>query len=129
MQEASRMAEMEVEVDNADHLLKPGMFARVEVMTASRDNAQLVPSAAVVEREEGTILFIVPDGGTTASRVPVTVGIVTPETTEIIEPRLSGRVITLGQHLLDEGSPILLPGGAEHQSGAPAASEAEKNAR
>ena len=78
------------------------------------------------DREEGTVLFVVPDGANTASLVPVTVGIVSSDTTEIIEPRLSGRVITLGQHLLDEGSPILLPGGAERRSGA---SKSENDAR
>jgi RND family efflux transporter MFP subunit len=129
MQEASRMAEMEVEVDNADHLLKPGMFARVEVMTASRDSTQLVPSKAVMESDSGPVVFVVPDGGTNVDRVKVTTGIVTPEKTEIIEPQLSGRVVTLGQHLLDDGSPVLLPADSGASTGSPAAGEGERNIR
>lgn len=125
MQEASRMAEMEVEVDNAEHLLKPGMFARVEVMTASRDSTQLVPSAAVVESDSGPVVFVVLDGASTVNRILVTTGIVTPENTEIVEPRLSGRVVTLGQHLLDEGSPVLLPAGSAGPAGGPAGDEGE----
>jgi len=39
----------------------------------------------------------------------VTTGIVTPERTEILSPMLNGLVITLGQHLLEDGSPVLLP--------------------
>jgi multidrug efflux pump subunit AcrA (membrane-fusion protein) len=129
MQEASRLAEMEVEVDNADHLLKPGMFARVEVMTASRDSTQLVPSKAVMESDSGPVVFVVPDGGTNVDRVKVTTGIVTPEKTEIIEPQLSGRVVTLGQHLLDDGSPVLLPADSGASTGSPAAGEGERNIR
>ncbi|MDD3642225.1 MAG: efflux RND transporter periplasmic adaptor subunit [Candidatus Krumholzibacteria bacterium] len=117
MREASRMAEMEVEVDNSDHFLKPGMFARVEVMTASRDSTQLVPSAAVVDRDTGPVVFVVPDGATKVSRVSVTTGIVTPSMTEIVEPPLSGRVVTLGQHLLEDGSPVLLPGSEQAPAG------------
>lgn len=127
MQEASRMAEMEVEVDNADHLLKPGMFARVEVMTGSRDSTQLVPSAAVVERDTGPVVFVLPDGGTTVDRVEVTTGIVTPLMTEILDPPLAGRVVTLGQHLLDQGSPVLLPEEPDGPSAPAAGNDGKKN--
>lgn len=108
MQEASRMAEMEVEVENGSYMLKPGMFARIEVTTAERDNAQLVPSSAVVERGGETVLFVIPDGEAVARFVRVITGIVTADLTEIIEPVISGRVVTMGQHLLDEGSPVML---------------------
>ncbi len=116
MQEASRMAEMEVEVYNGSYMLKPGMFARIEVTTAEKDDAQLVPSSAVVERGGETVLFVIPDGGVVARFVKVTTGIVTADVTEIIEPLISGRVVTMGQHLLDDGSPVMLdeesgPGG------------------
>lgn len=118
MQEASRMAEMEVEVDNAAHMLKPGMFARVEVMTASRDSAQIVPGRAVVAREGRPAVFVVPHGAAAVRLVPVTTGIEAAQETEIVQPRLEGLVVTLGQHLLDDGSPVLLPAAPQ---GAPAA--------
>jgi hypothetical protein len=44
-----------------------------------------------------------------AQFVPVTVGISTNELAEIIEPStIAGQVVTLGQHLLADGSPIIL---------------------
>ncbi len=129
MREASRMAEMEVEVGNASHLLKPGMFARVEVVTAEKANSQLVPSTAVVERRGETVMFVVPDGETVARYVRVTTGIVTPDVTEIIDPNIQGRVITLGQHLLDDGSPIMLQEEAPDSSGEPENTQREKNSR
>jgi hypothetical protein len=39
----------------------------------------------------------------------VQVGIVTPEKTEILSPKIEGVVVTLGQHLLEDGSPVILP--------------------
>jgi len=127
MQEASRMAEMEVEVDNKSHMLKPGMFARIEVITAEKDSTQLVPSTAVVERSGETVMFVVPDGETVARYVHVTTGIVTPDLTEIIEPPIRGRVVTLGQHLLEDGSPIMLQKETSNSSGEPDAAGGEKN--
>ncbi|UCF06389.1 MAG: efflux RND transporter periplasmic adaptor subunit [bacterium] len=128
MQETSRMAEMEVEVGNQLHMLKPGMFARIEVVTAEKDNTQLVPSTAVVERG-GSGLFVVPEGETVARYERVTTGIVTPDVTEILEPLLQGRVVTLGQHLLDDGSPIMLPAETPGASGEPDTAGGEKNNR
>lgn len=45
----TRMAKVEVLLDNPGHRLKPGMFARVEVRTGVIDNVIVVPRAAVIE--------------------------------------------------------------------------------
>jgi RND family efflux transporter MFP subunit len=45
----TRMAEVEVLVDNPGHALKPGMYARVEVTTGILDNVLLVPRFATLE--------------------------------------------------------------------------------
>ena len=100
------MAEMEVEVDNSSRMLKPGMFARIEVTVAEKDRARLVPATAVVERGGEPVVFAVPAGDNAARMLIVKTGIVTPDVTEILEPAIEGRVVTLGQHLLDDGSPV-----------------------
>jgi hypothetical protein len=41
--------------------------------------------------------------------VPVTLGIINRELAEVIAPDLSGPVVTLGHHLLEDGSAIILP--------------------
>ena len=109
LQEASRVAQMEVDVTNDDLLLKPGMFARVAVVTAEREAAQTVPSPAIVLRGKENGVFMVADGESIAHYFPVQVGIVTQERTEVLSPSLAGQVVTLGQHLLDDGSPVILP--------------------
>jgi RND family efflux transporter MFP subunit len=109
LQEASRVAQMEVEVRNDSLLLKPGMFARVEVITAQKDSAQIVPAVAVVSRNGEKGIFVINREESVVHYVPVETGIITPERIEILSPPLSGLVVTLGQHLLDEGSPVILP--------------------
>ncbi len=121
LDEAARVAKMEVEVENVERLLKPGMFARAMVTLRSSARAQTVPSKAIVNREGASGLFLVSADKKSARYVPVEIGIVSGERTEILSPRLEGRVITLGQHLLQEGSLIILPGAG---NGAPGTSPA-----
>jgi hypothetical protein len=51
----------------------------------------------------------------------VEVGIVNPDRTEILFPSIEGAVVSLGQHLLQEGSTVILPervgGSGRTQSG------------
>lgn len=109
LQESSRVAQMEVEVPNDSLFLKPGMFARVEVVTAQKDSTQIVPAVAVTTRNSETGVFLVSPGETVTRYVPIKTGIATPDRIEILSPRIEGLVVTLGQHLLDDGSPVLLP--------------------
>jgi len=108
LQETSRVAQMEVEVANDSLLLKPGMFARVIVRIAEKDQAQYVASRALV-RKTGILGVFVVDGTEQIARfVPVTTGIASNEYTEVVSPILNGVVVTLGQHLLDDGSPVII---------------------
>jgi RND family efflux transporter MFP subunit len=109
LQEASRVAQMEVEVANDSLILKPGMFCNVTVMLAEKDSAQVVPTQAIVTRDGTDGVFIVKGGEAIAHYVPVQLGISTPDKTEILSPRIEGSVVSLGQHLLEEGSSVILP--------------------
>lgn len=113
LQEASRVAEMEVEVANDARLLKPGMFGRVEIQTAERPNTQYVPSRALVRQGSETGVYLVNPQVKSARYVSVEIGIVSAEFTEIVAPALNDMVVTLGQHLLDDGSPVILPEDSE----------------
>ena len=110
LQEASRVAKMEIEVANDSLLLKPGMFTRVKIVLSEKDSAQVVPSQAVVVRNGEDGVFIVGSGETAAHYFTVHVGIATQENIEILSPKLYGLVVTLGQHLLEDGSSVILPG-------------------
>jgi len=118
--EDSRVAQMEVEVRNDSLLLKPGMFARVRVMIASKSRAQIVPTRSIVNQGGGSGVFMVPDNETVARYVPVQTGISTTALTAILSPVLEGRAVTLGQHLLQDGSPVLLPKSLPEEAPGPA---------
>jgi RND family efflux transporter MFP subunit len=109
LEEASRVAEMEVEVLNDSLILKPGMFAKLTIILQEKENAQIVPSRAIVMRNGQAAVFMIKDGENIARYVPVELGIISAEKTEIISPKLDGLVVTLGQHLLEDRSPIILP--------------------
>lgn len=118
LQEASRMAQMEVEVLNDSLLLKPGMFTRVSVVLDEKASTQIVPTHAVVNREGKPGIYLINKEENKVQYVPVETGIVAPELTEILTPEVKGWVVTLGQHLLEDGSSIILPG-QKQGTGAP----------
>ena len=68
---ATRTAQMEVEVPNADFRLKPGMYSRVRLTVATKPQALTVPVNAVVVVEGKRGVFQVKDGaGAGAPRKP-----------------------------------------------------------
>jgi RND family efflux transporter MFP subunit len=111
LDEASRVAQMEVEIANGSLELKPGMFCTLTVVLSSRDSAQVVPGQAIVTRNGSSGVFVVKPGGGVARYVPVELGITTPAVTEIVSPTIDGLVVSLGQHLLQDSSAVILPGG------------------
>jgi multidrug efflux pump subunit AcrA (membrane-fusion protein) len=108
--ESSRQARVEIEIPNPEQLLKPGMFIRAEIDFAKHENITLVPRAALVNRDGKQGVFVIDTEKLKAHFVPVTVGIMNNDVVEIVEPDISGNVATLGNHLLEEGSDVALPG-------------------
>lgn len=109
LKESSRQARVEIEIPNRDQLLKPGMFVRAQIEFARHDNATLIPFTALVRREGKEGIFIADLSNLKARFVPVTTGIINGELVEVIEPKISGLVVTMGNHLLEDSSDIILP--------------------
>jgi RND family efflux transporter MFP subunit len=110
LKESSRQARVEVDVPNPDLLLRPGMFIRARVEFARHENATLIPLAALVRRDNKEGIFIADMQTLKARFVPVTAGITSGELVEITEPEISGEAVTIGNHLLEDGSGITVPG-------------------
>ncbi|MEX2212692.1 MAG: efflux RND transporter periplasmic adaptor subunit [Phycisphaeraceae bacterium] len=104
--ETSRQARVEVEAANPQSLLKPGMFVKVTIELGRSEDAVIVPLSAIARRDEKQGVFIVDEAAKKAKFVQVTVGITEGEKVQILSPAIKGRVVTLGQHLLEDGSPI-----------------------
>jgi len=109
LKETSRQARVEIEVSNSDGLLKPGMFIRAQIEFARHDDATVVPVAALIKRNAQQGVFSADRQKRKARFVPVTLGIINNGLAEVLTPPLSGVVVTLGQHLLEDGSAITLP--------------------
>ena len=109
LKESSRQARLEIEVPNSDLTLKPGMFVRARVEFARHESVTLIPLPALVRRDDKEGIFIADMQNLKARFVPVTTGIINSEIVEITEPEISGLVITMGNHLLEDGSDITLP--------------------
>ena len=120
LKESSRQGRVEVEIANPDRLLKPGMFIRASIEFARHEDATVVPVKALAKRNETQGVFLADVKARKAHFVPVTVGIIDGERAEVLKPAISGQVVTLGQHLLEDGSPIALPDGG---AGVPAAEQ------
>lgn len=114
LEEASRVAKMEVEVENKDHLLKPGMFAIVRVVLQERESAQVIPIEAMIKSNGTDGIFVVEkdaaSGMDIARFYPVKTGISTEMEIEIISPEIKGPIVILGQHLLQDGVNVTLTG-------------------
>jgi len=111
LQETSREARIEIEFANPREIFKPGMFINARIEFEVHTDATVVPVSSIVRRNEREGVFIADVDNEKALFVPVTVGIVSGDLAEILEPNpLEGQVVVLGQHLLIPDSPIILSG-------------------
>lgn len=105
----SRQARFEVRLANEDQALKPGMFVTVRVTVDRAIDATLVPAEAVVRHASAPGVYRVVDGEPpTVQFEPVRIGIEGDGHIQILEPELSGRVVTLGQQMLENGAPVIV---------------------
>jgi RND family efflux transporter MFP subunit len=87
----SRTMKVEAYVNNADGVLKPGIFARVTILTGRHDKALTVPPSAVFQFAGLEKLFVI-ENGRIAERI-VRSGLQTDDYIEIVEGVKEGDVV------------------------------------
>lgn len=105
---ATRQARVELEVPNSDGELAPGAFAEVELVLEETEAQAVVPRAALTRRRERDVLFLLGPSRDTVKMRFVELGLQERDRVEVTaegEP-LNGEVVTLGQHLLGDGSRV-----------------------
>lgn len=117
VREESRQARVEVEVPNPEGLLAPGMFARIHIRFDEQADATVVPRTALVKRNGGQGVFMADLKEKTARFVGIKLGIVDATDAQVLEPALEGMVVTLGQHLLEDGAAITPPASPDKKEG------------
>jgi RND family efflux transporter MFP subunit len=106
---ATRTAQIEVEIDNREFRLKPGMYAKVSFTVEHKANTLVVPSNAIVDVEGRKGVFL-PGEGDVAVFQAVTIGMVETDRVEIAGLAEGAKVISTGAAALREGDRIVLLG-------------------
>lgn len=105
LDEATRSVRLQARVANPGHRLRPGMFARVGLTVARRENAVLVPEQAIWPVGGERFVFIVVDGR--AVRTQVRLGQRQGGEVEILQGvRAGDTVVTAGQARIRDGTPV-----------------------
>jgi len=109
---ASRTMEARIIVSDSSNKLKPGMFAKVSVVTEVKENIVKIPLSAIISRFGEQYIYIVennpekPDSFIVKKRI-VTTGILIDGIVEIREGLSPGEeVVVRGQTLLDDNSNV-----------------------
>jgi len=106
----TRLYPMKITLENPDGLIKPGMFAKVELVTDEKADVKAVKSEAIVLKNEKTIVYVVQDDKAVGKEVVT--GLDTGVDIEILKGLNEGdQVIIKGQTLVDEGHKVKVVGG------------------
>ena len=106
---STRQARIEMIIDNPQQQLKPGMFIRATVVLAQLPEATIIPEQALTIRDDRSGVFIVSQDGKSVVWREVKVGIREGSRVQVEGDGLSGRVVTLGQQMVKDGSAIMIP--------------------
>jgi membrane fusion protein (multidrug efflux system) len=105
LEPATRTLQAEIEVPNPGRLLKPSMYARIDVVLLEKPHALVIPRYAVVLSDGSKAIFILK--GNQAIRRPVVTGYEQDQYVEILEGASEGdQVIVKGQELIKDRSTV-----------------------
>ena len=112
----TRTLRVKAAIDNRDGRLRPGLFARADLGVAERSNVVMVPEDAVLQRADGSVIFVM-EGPDRVRRVRVETGIYQDGSVEIREGVAGNeRVVVRGQTDLIPGAKVSL----RNRDGSPA---------
>lgn len=103
---ATRTVAVTICVPNPEQKLKPGMYARIELVLDRREDVPIVPDDAIVFSGSGTKVYVVEDR--TVHVRQIRVGLKEGELNEVAEGlRVGELVVVRGQQLLGDGMPVI----------------------
>jgi RND family efflux transporter MFP subunit len=104
----TRTGLVQIEIQNRDRQLKPGMTARASIVIRRRTNAPVVPIAAVLNRGEQQLVFVVVGDPPRTLQKIVTTGIRDNDYVEVLSGiRPTDRIVTLGNRLVESGQLVV----------------------
>jgi membrane fusion protein, multidrug efflux system len=105
----SRTFQVEAAVPNDSGKLRPGGFAKAEIITDQNATATIVPLDAIVRFAGVTKLFVVDGDSSKARSIAVETGKEGPGWAELLSPLPDhAKVVTTGQSQLADGTPVVV---------------------
>jgi membrane fusion protein (multidrug efflux system) len=105
----TRALRAEVEIDNAEMLLRPGMFVEVALIAERRENVPVVPRQAITDRGGRRVVFVL--SGQRVSQRIVSLGFGDDEIVEVREGVAAGeRVVVRGLETLTDDMLVRVDG-------------------
>lgn len=105
----NRQFMIRLKIDNSDQKLRPGMYARLNIVLERERAAVAVPREAVKTASDGTKNVVVVDEKNVAHQVKVETGSEDPKTIEIVKGLADGeRVVTLSYMPVRDGQQVSL---------------------
>jgi len=119
---ADRSVPVKARVPNSEEVLRPGMFANVELVVQEKPHAVTIPEQALIPQGDQQFVFRVKTDGT-VELVPVQTGIRNAGIVEILAGLVPGdRVVSAGHQKIGPGSHVV-PFGAPPPGAPPTAGE------
>lgn len=59
---AARLYRLELEIENPDHLILPGMFVRADIVKQTKENSLSIPFYSIISRNDEQYIFVEHDG-------------------------------------------------------------------
>jgi membrane fusion protein (multidrug efflux system) len=107
--EATRNFDVKASIPNPDGRLRPGMFARLEIVTAVHTGALTVPEQAIIPQGDDSFVFAVREGKAVMQKVGI--GLRQPGIVEITSGLAAGEpVVTAGVMKIQDGMPVMVMG-------------------
>jgi membrane fusion protein (multidrug efflux system) len=105
--EKTRTILVRAQIPNPQAKLRPGMFARVNVLLSTRPNAIVIPEQAIWPQGRDTFVFRVVDGKAALTKVEL--GVRRPGEVEVLKGLAANDVVvTDGQIKLKDGAPVMV---------------------
>ena len=103
---ATRTMAVEIDVDNGEKLLKPGMFATINLIFERKQNSLTLPNQVVLNDDNGNYIYVI-KSDSTVSKKYVQVGIQYNNKDEILSGvNENEKIVFVGQNLIKDNAKV-----------------------
>ena len=103
---STRTMPVEIDIENKNNKLKPGMFANIDLILSKHENALLIPLQSILKDDKGNFVYTISQDSLSVKRY-ITKGYEEDNKAEILDGISStDKIVTVGQELIREGTKV-----------------------